>query len=177
MHPKDADKTSFVTRTGTYKFKRVPFGLCNAGSTFQRVLDQAVRGMNFDLCLVYLDDIVVFSKTLKEHTRRLELLFEQLRLANFKLKPSKCHLMQTKIAFLGHVVSKNGVSTNPAKIEAVKNWPVPTSLTEVRSFLGLASYYRRYVDSFAQKAIPLYQLAEKVDNSSKRTNVSSPCSP
>jgi len=76
MHPDDADKTSFVTRTGTYKVKRVPFGLCNAGSTFQRVMDLAVRGMNFDLCLVYLDDIVVFSKTLEEHTRRLELLFE-----------------------------------------------------------------------------------------------------
>jgi len=107
-------------------------------------MDLAVRGMNFDLCLVYLDDIVVFSKTLEEHTRRLELLFERHRLANLKLKPSKCHLMQTEIAFLGHVVSKDGVSTDPAKIEALKNWPVPTSITEVRSFLGSASYYMGY---------------------------------
>jgi len=76
MHPNDADKTSFVTRTGTYRFKRVPFGLCNAGSTFQRDMDLAVRGMNSDLCLVYLDDIVVLSKTLDEHLRRLELLFD-----------------------------------------------------------------------------------------------------
>jgi len=127
MHPEDPDKTSFITRTGTYKFKRVPFGLCNAGSTFQRVMDLAVRGINFDFCLVYLKDIVVFSKTLEEHTRRLELLFEQLLLANLKLKPSKCHPMQTEIAFLGHGVSKDDESTNPAKIEAVKNWPVPTS--------------------------------------------------
>jgi len=94
MHPDDADKTSFVTRTGMYKFKRVPFGLCNAGSTFQTVMDLAVRGMNFDLCLVYFDDIVVFSKTLEKHTRRLELLFERLRLAKLKLMPSKCNLMQ-----------------------------------------------------------------------------------
>jgi len=149
MHPDDADKTSFDTRTGTYRFKRVPFGLCNAGSTFQRVMDLACRGMNFDLCLVYLDDIVVFSKTPDEHLRRLELLFDRLRLANLKLKPSKCYLMQAEISFLGHVISKDGVSTDPAKIEAVKEWPIPTCLTEVRSFLGLASYYRQFVDSFA----------------------------
>jgi len=102
-------------------------------------MDLAVRSMNFDLCLVYLDDIVVFSKTLEEHTRRLELLFERIRLANLKLKPSKCHFMQTEFAFLGYVISKDGVSTDPAKIKAVKNWPVHTSLTEDRSFLGLAS--------------------------------------
>jgi len=162
MHPNDADKTSFVTRTGTYRFKRVPSGLCNAGSTFQRVMDLPVCGMNFDLCLVYLDDIVVFSKTLDEHLRRLELLFDRLRLANLKLKPSKCYLMQTEISFLvSHVISKDGVSTDPAQIETVKEWPIPTFLTEVRSFLRLASYFRRFVDSFAQKAIPLYRLAEK----------------
>jgi len=124
-------------------------------------MNLAVRGMNFDFCLVYLDDIVVFSKTLEEHTRRLELLFERLRLAKLKLKPFKCHLMQVEIAFLGHVVSKDGVLTDRAKIEAVRTWPTPTSFTEVRSFLGLASYYRRFVDSFAKKAIPLYRLAEK----------------
>jgi len=136
MHPDDADKTSFVIRTGTYRFNCVPFGLCNAGSTFQRVMVLAVRGMNFDLCLVNLDDIVVFSQTLDEHFRRLELLFDRLRLANLKVKPSKCYLMQTEISFLGHVISKYGVSTDPAKIEAVKEWPIPTCLTEVRSFLG-----------------------------------------
>jgi len=112
LHPDDADKTSFITRIGTYRFKRVPFGLCNAGSTFQCVMDLAVRGMNFDLCLVYLDDIVVFSKTLEEHLQRLELLLERLRLANLKLKPSKCHLMQDEIAFLGHVISKDGSSVH-----------------------------------------------------------------
>jgi len=116
--------------------------------------------MNFDLCLVYFDDIVVFSKTLDEHLKSLELLFDRLRLANLKLKPSKCHLMQAKISFLGHVISKTEKSTDPAKIEAVKGWPTPIFLTEVRYFLRLASYFRRFVNSFAQIAVPLYRLAE-----------------
>jgi len=113
MHPDDADKASFVTRTETY---RVSFELCNVRSTFESVMDLAVRGMNFDLCLVYFDDIVVVSETLDEHLRRLELLFDRLRLADLKLKPSKCYLMQAEISFLGHVISKDGVSTDHAKI-------------------------------------------------------------
>src|SRR5271163_4756735 len=152
MDAEDADKTSFVTRGGTFRFRRTPFGLCNAGSTFQRIMDLAVQGMNFDLCLVYLDDIVVFSTTIEEHLRRLRLLFERLRAAKLKLKPSKYHLLQTSISFLGHVISWEGVSTDPEKISAVRDWPIPTSLTEVRSFLGLAEFYQRFVQSFAQIA-------------------------
>jgi len=104
MHEDDADKTTFIVRTGTYRFKRVPFGLCNAGSTFQRVMDLALSGLNYNMCLVYLDDIIVHSSSVEEHIERLGLLFERLRAANLKLKPSKCSLLRTEVSFLGHVV-------------------------------------------------------------------------
>jgi len=158
MDMKDADKTTFIVRTGTYRFRRVPFGLCNAGLTFQRVMDMALIGLNFNMCLVYLDDIIVYSKTVEEHLVRLKKLFDRLRIANLKLKPSKCHLLRSDIKFLGHVVSAEGVSTDPSKIEAVRDWPVPEDVHEVRSFLGLTSYYRRFVPTFAKIASPLHAL-------------------
>jgi len=161
MHPEDADKTTFIVRTGTYRFKRMPFGLCNAGSTFQRVMDLALKGLNFNMCLVYIDDIIVFSATVEEHIERLKLMFDRIRTANLKFKASKCCLLRTEVSFLGHVVSGEGVSTDPNKINAVENWPVPKDVREVRAFLGLASYYRRFVPSFAALASPLHALSAK----------------
>jgi len=116
MHEDDADKTTIIVRMGTYRFKRVPFELCNAGSTFQRVMDLALNGLNFNMCLVYLDDIIVYSTGVDEHIVRLEKLFEKLRSANLKLKPSKCKLLRSELSFLGHVVSGEGVGTDPEKI-------------------------------------------------------------
>jgi len=161
MHEDDADKTTFIVRTGTYRFKRVPFGLCNAGSTFQRLMDLALNGLNFNMCLVHLDDIIVYSADVNEHIGRLEKLFERLRSANLKLKPSKCKLLRSELSFLGHVVSSKGVGTDPEKISAVQDWPVPTDVKEVRSFLGLASYYKKFVPSFAVLAGPLHALTGK----------------
>jgi len=139
MDMKDADKTTFIVRTGTYRFRRVPFGLCNAGLTFQRVMDLALNGLNFNMCLVYLDDIIVYSSTVEEHQLRLRKLFDRLRIANLKLKPSKCSLLRAEVNFLGHVVSGVGVATDPSKIELVRDWPMPCDGNKVRSFLGLAS--------------------------------------
>ena len=157
----DSDKTSFLTRGGTYKFKRMPFGLCNAGSTFQRLMDVVMRGLNFSILLVYLDDVIVYSKTVEEHLERLEKMFIRLREANLKVKPSKCYLLQSKVKFLGHVVSDAGVATDPEKVQAVVEWPRPENVHEVRSFLGLCSYYRRFVHGFAEVAGPLHAMTRK----------------
>ena len=161
MHEADADKTSFVTRQGAFRFRRLPFGLCNAGSTFQRLMDIVMKEANFEICLVYLDDIIVYSEEADEHLRRLEIVFSRLRKARLKLKPSKCKILQKHVTFLGHVVSNEGLSTDPEKIAAVVEWPRPTNQTEIRSFLGLCSYYRRFVKDFASIASPLHALTGK----------------
>lgn len=110
---------------------------------------------------IYLDDIIVFGKTFQEHLGRLEQVFGNLYKANLKVKPSKCNLFAKQVSYLGHVISAEGVKADPSKVEAVRGWPVPRNQTEVRSFLGLASYYRRFMRSFAEIARPLHQLTEK----------------
>src|SRR5206468_12912263 len=132
-------KTSFVTRSGLYQFKVMPFGVTNGPATFQRLMDLTMAGLNYQICLVYLDDIILMSKTVEEHLERLTLILDRLRSAGLKLKPSKCKLLQKTITFLGHIVSENGVATDPEKIRAVSDWPAPTSVTAVRSIIGLCS--------------------------------------
>lgn len=110
---------------------------------------------------MYLDDVIVVGRTFEEHLRNLRDVFARLRAAGLKLQPKKCHLCSPEVEFLGHVVSAEGVSTDPKKIEKVANWPVPTSKKEVQQFLGLANYYRRFVENFAKIAKPLHRLTEK----------------
>jgi len=161
MDMRDTDKTTFIVRTGTYRFSCVPFGLCNVGSTFQSVMELAFNGLNFKMCLVYLDNIIVYSSTVEEHLLRLRKLFDRLRMANLKADPSKCSLLRAEVCFLGHVVLSEGVSTDPSKIDLVKDWPEPRDVHEVRSFLGLAIYYRRFVPTFEEIAAPLHALTAK----------------
>ena len=118
-------------------------------------------GLNFKACLVYLDDVIVFSKDVDQHLARVADVFERLKNANLKVKPSKCRIMRTSVEFLGHIVSGEGVATDPSKIETVKNWPAPRDLHEVRAFLGLCGYYRRFVRDFAAVATPMTALTEK----------------
>lgn len=161
VEPESRDKTSFVTRQGTFRFRKMSFGLCNAPATFSRLMNMVMSGLDYVTCLVYLDDILVFSRTVPEHLERLEILFKRLRRANLKLKPSKCKLLRSSVVFLGHVVTKDGISTDPEKISAVAEWPIPRNLTELRSFLGLCSYYRRFVRGYAEVAAPLHYLSQK----------------
>ena len=161
VDPVDRPKTTFITRRGAFAFNVMPFGLCNAPATFQRLMDCVMFGLNFETCLVYLDDIIVFSADIDSHLQRLKLLFERLKLTNLKLKPSKCKLIQRSVKFLGYVVSDEGLSTDPDKVEAVANWPTPVKLREVRGFLGLCGYYRRFVRQFSDIAAPLHAMTKK----------------
>ena len=161
MDPKDQEKTAFSTQGGLYEYKVMPFGLANGPATFERLMEQVLRGLHWQTCLVYLDDIIVFSKTFETHLARLEEVIDRIGTAGLKLSPKKCHLFQTEVTFLGHVVNKDGIGTDPSKIEAVTSWPCPKSVKEVRSFLGLCSYYRKFVKGFATIAKPLHELTHK----------------
>jgi hypothetical protein len=157
----DRDKTAFITRRGCWRYKVLPFGLTCAPSVFQRLMDLVLCGLSYETCMVYLDDIIVYATDFQEHLQRLEQIFERLRSANLKLHPDKCCLLRRKVAFLGHVVSADGIEVQDAKVEAVRQWPTPRNLHETRQFLGLCSYYRRFVEGFADIAAPLHALARK----------------
>lgn len=161
VHPADRHKTGFVTRRGSFQFRVLPFGMCNSPATFSRMMNLVMAGLSFEICLIYLDDIIIFAEDLETHFERLEIVLQRLQDANLKLKPSKCKLLQRQVLFLGHLVSEHGVTTDPAKIQAVEEWPTPTKVKDVRAFLGLSSYYRRFVPNFAQTARPLHATTRK----------------
>ena len=154
-------KSAFVTPFGFYEWTCIPFGLCNAPATFQRLMNAVLGDLIPSTCLVYLDDIIVFSRTFKEHLQRLRSVLDRLREARLKVKPSKCSLVNSSVGYLGHVFSADGVRPDLAKIKAVSTWKQPTSITGVRQFLGFASYYRRFIHDFAKIATPLHALTRK----------------
>lgn len=132
VHEKDRHKTAFITPFGLYEYQRMPFGLCNAPATFQRLMQAIMSDLVFQMVLVYLDDLLVYSSTFEGHLVRLESVLQRLREAGLKVKVEKCHFLQSEVKFLGHVVSAQGVSTDPDKVSAVKQWPVPNTLKELQ---------------------------------------------
>lgn len=158
---KDRAKTAFVTPQGQFEWLVMPFGLTNAPGTFQRLMNMALQGLTWKYCLVYLDDILIWSKSFDEHLNRLRAVFERLRAAGVKLKPKKCHFLKKRVNFLGHVISSNGIETDPEKITALHNWPTPKNIKELRSFLRLAGYYRKFIMGFSMTAEPLYRLLKR----------------
>ncbi|XP_062595239.1 uncharacterized protein K02A2.6-like [Saccostrea cucullata] len=130
MEPDDKQKTALATRRGLFQFKVMPFGLCCAPATFERLMESVFAGLHRDICLVYLDDVIVTGKTFEEMLASLRRVFDRLQNAGFKLKAKKCCLFANKVTYLGHVVSEKGVATDPDKTAAVEQWPVPTNATE-----------------------------------------------
>uniref|UniRef100_A0A674PMZ3 Gypsy retrotransposon integrase-like protein 1 n=1 Tax=Takifugu rubripes TaxID=31033 RepID=A0A674PMZ3_TAKRU len=154
----DRPKTAFCTPFGLFEFNRMPFGLCNAPSTFQRLMQRMFGDQQGQSLLLYLDDIIIFSSSIEQHLQRLEMVLGRLQGQGLKVKAEKCAIFQEQVSYLGHIISSQGVSTDPKKIEAVAGWQRPRHISELRSFLGFASYYRRFVDGFAKMAKPLHQL-------------------
>ena len=161
MSPDSKEKTAFVTHEGLYEFSVMPFGLCNAPATFQRLMEVTLRGLARSKCIVYLDDILVMGQNFQEHLSNLTEVFSRLQQAGLRLKPKKCHLIKTEAKYLGYVVSHMGVHADPEKVKAVQSFPRPQNLKQLRSFLGLASYYRRFIPRFSQVAAPLFSLTKK----------------
>ncbi|CAI5671940.1 unnamed protein product [Oreochromis niloticus] len=159
--PRARKAAAFCTRKGLFEWNVMPFGLCNAPATFQRLMDRVLAGLQWETCLVYLDDIIVLGQDSTQMLERLEQVFIRLRGANLKLKPSKCCLFREQVAYLGHIISAGGISTGPQKVQQVTEWPTPRTVTEVRQFVGLASYYRHFVENFATIAKPLHELTKK----------------
>ncbi|XP_035796548.1 retrovirus-related Pol polyprotein from transposon 412 [Amphiprion ocellaris] len=161
----DRPKTAFCTPFGLFEWNRMPFGLCNAPSTFQRLMQRIFGDQQCQSLLLYLDDIVVFSSTVAQHLDRLEVVLRRLQQEGLKAKLTKCAFFQREVHYLGHVTSDQGVATDPSKVEVVANWQPPTTISELRSFLGFASYYRRFVEGFAKLAAPLHRLVAELGGS------------
>ena len=155
-------KTPFRTSAGRlYEFNRLPFGLCNAPATFSRLMDNVLSELSWEACLYYLHDIIVFLRGWHEHIQQLRLVFQRLSEANLQLGHKKCTLARTSITFLGPLMSPEGLRPDPRLLESIREIQSPTSLTQVRSFLGLVGYYRRFIKGFSKIAVPLNKLLEK----------------
>ena len=165
VHQDSVEKTAFVTHQGLYEFQVMPFGLKNAPVVFQRLMQQVLRGLNpeegLPIVSVYLDDVLVFSRTFEDHVTHLKLVIERLQDAGLKLKPSKCHFICQSVEYLGHLITPDGIRPNPQRVSAVSSFPAPTSVHEVRQFLGLTSYYRRFIKNLTKIAQPLHVLTRK----------------
>jgi hypothetical protein len=158
VKPSDRWKTAFTCRYGHYEWTVMPFGLKNAPATFVKLMDEVFQDFLDKFLIVYLDDIVVYSKTLDEHLHHLERIFSRLREHKLYAKLEKCQFMQKQIKFLGHLVSAEGIRVNPEKVKAIVDWPTPKTVKDVRAFLGISGYYRKFIQNYSKVAAPLTEL-------------------
>ena len=161
LSPDAKEMVAFCTKSGVYTWRVLGMGLCGAPATFERLMEKVMQGLQWESLLIYLDDIIVFSPDETTHVQRLDNMLERLKNANLKIKVSKTHLLKQEVEFLGHIVNKDGIHTDPAKVKAIKEAKTPTCIQELRSFLGLTGYYRKFVAKYAEIAVPLFELLKK----------------
>ena len=161
LKKEDIPKSAFCCKFGQFEMTRMPFGLNNAASTFQRTMELALQGLQWITCLVYIDDIIVYAENFDQHISRVDEVLNRIKSAGLKLKPEKCNMLQTEVVFLGHVVSKDGVRPDPTNIAKVVQWPVPQNAKQVKQFVATGSYYRKFVKNFAKIVRPLTELTKK----------------
>ncbi|CAC5416352.1 Transposon Ty3-G Gag-Pol polyprotein,Transposon Ty3-I Gag-Pol polyprotein,Retrovirus-related Pol polyprotein from transposon 297,Retrovirus-related Pol polyprotein from transposon 17.6 [Mytilus coruscus] len=158
---KDISKTAFVTKYGMYEFKIMLFGVCNGPATCQRLMELLLHGLQWQICLIYLDIIIVFSYDFEEHMSRLDTVLNRILESGLKLKPEKCELLKSEVTFLGHVISDKGIRPNPDNTVKILSWPVPKTVPEVQQLLGMGSYYRRFIKDLSAMVKPLTDLTKK----------------
>ena len=161
IHPDDKNKTGFITPFGNFCYERLAYGLAGTPSTFQKIMDITLMGLKDISALVYLDDILIFSDTIQEHAKRIKNVFDRIREANFKSNLEKCTFAAREVAYLGHIVSADGIMVDQGKVKAIKQFPLPKTVRDVRAFLGLAGYYRSFIKDFANLSKPLTLLTRK----------------
>lgn len=167
----DSSKNAFRTPFGLFEWNRMPFGLCNAPSIFQRLMQRIFGDKQCQPLLIFLVHIVVFSSSVEEHLQRLEALLERLQKEGLKVKLAKCGFFKQEVSYLGHIISDQGVATDLSKIELMAKWQIPTTTSELRSFLGIASYYWRFEEGFAKLAAPFHKLVAEIGNGRSRKKV------
>lgn len=164
LEKEDRQKTAFTTPFGLYEFNRMPFGLKTAPATFQRAMDNVLRGLQGLHCLIYLDDVIIFSTSLQEHVSKLRAIFERFRKTNLKVQLDKSEFLRKEVMYLGHTITKDGLKPNNDKIDAILKYPLPKTVTEIKSFLGLIGYYRKFIKDFSKITAPLTACLKKGKN-------------
>jgi len=162
MEDSDKEKTAFVCHKGLYEFNVLPFGVCNAPSIFTEMMGIVLEDLD-KFAVAYLDDILIYSKTLEEHLKHIQEVFDRLRQHNLKLKLKKCNFLQTETTYLGFVINSKGIQPDPKKVEAIKSIQQPTTVKQVRSIIGACSYYRRFIPNFSEIAEPIIKLTRKYE--------------
>ena len=161
VEEEDKPKTAFISKYGLFEYNTLPFGLCNAPSTFQRCMEMILKGLQWITILIYLDDVIIMSTTFNEHIARLGEVLSRIKEAGLKLKPSKCELFKPEVLFLGHIAGQDGIRPNPKLVESIRTWKEQTNVKEIQQFIGLCNYYRQYIQNFSERAAPMTRLTQK----------------